>query len=386
MGLFERLFPRRLVDQTTGGYLKTLTGYQPVFRSFRGGIYESELCRDSIHAIANQIGKLTPEIFGARQDLRNVLTWQPNPWMNTYQFLYKLATYYETENTAFIIPLYDDYFQRIVGFYPLMPSQAELRENKRGEPCIVFKLGSGEQTAIELNHVGILSKFLYKQDLFGENNAPLLETVDLLSMQKQGMTEGIKQGATIRFLGKLAQALKPADIEAERQRWAKGNLSIDNNNGIALFDAKYSDVKQVTAQPYMVDKDQVNAVEANVFDHFGVTRKILQNEFSSADWNAFYDGKIEPFAMQLSMVITNMLFTSEQKTRGNYVQFSSDRLEYATIEEKLKVITEMTDRAMMTPNTAARIMHLPTWDGGDTYIIRGEYYSASEKILGAASD
>ena len=386
MGLFERLFPRRLVDQTTGGYLKTLTGYQPVFRSFRGGIYESELCRDSIHAIANQIGKLTPEIFGARQDLRNVLTWQPNPWMNTYQFLYKLATYYETENTAFIIPLYDDYFQRIVGFYPLMPSQAELRENKRGEPCIVFKLGSGEQTAIELSHVGILSKFLYKQDLFGENNAPLLETVDLLSMQKQGMTEGIKQGATIRFLGKLAQALKPADIEAERQRWAKGNLSIDNNNGIALFDAKYSDVKQVTAQPYMVDKDQVNAVEANVFDHFGVTRKILQNEFSSADWNAFYDGKIEPFAMQLSMVITNMLFTSEQKTRGNYVQFSSDRLEYATIEEKLKVITEMTDRAMMTPNTAARIMHLPTWDGGDTYIIRGEYYSASEKILGAASD
>ena len=64
MSLFEKLFPKAAVDAVTTSYFRTLTGYQPVFKTFNGGIYEAELCRASIHAIATHCSKLKPEVYG----------------------------------------------------------------------------------------------------------------------------------------------------------------------------------------------------------------------------------------------------------------------------------------------------------------------------------
>ena len=379
MSLFSRLFPREAADEATAGYIKTLTGYQPVFRSFNGGIYEAELCRASIHAIATHCSKLKPVVSGVRKDLQTILEFQPNPYMDTTKFLYKTATILETENTAFIIPIYDEYYTKIVGFYPVQPSQAEVRE-KNGKEYVVFHFAGGQRAAIEREHVGIMTKFYYKHDFFGENNAALGTTLDLLYTQQQGIKEGIKQGATIRFLGKLGTTLKPSDIEAERKRWVSTNLDISNNGGMAIFDAKYSDVKQVNSSPYIIDSAQIKAIQGNVFDYFGVNEKVLDNSFSPQEWAAFYEAKIEPFALQLSLVLSNMLYTAEQKVRGNSVQFTSNRLQYASTSEKLNVAEKLLDRGVLSRNEAREIFNMEPIEGGDEYIIRGEYWNASDKI------
>lgn len=379
MSLFSRLFPRAAADEATAGYIKTLTGYQPVFRSFNGGIYEAELCRASIHAIATHCSKLKPIVSGVRKDLQTILEFQPNPYMDTTKFLYKTATILETENTAFIIPIYDEYYTKIVGFYPVQPSQAEVRE-KNGKEYVVFHFAGGQRAAIEREHVGILTKFYYKHDFFGENNVALGTTLDLLYTQQQGIKEGIKQGATIRFLGKLGTTLKPSDIEAERKRWVSTNLDISNNGGMAIFDAKYSDVKQVNSSPYIIDSAQIKAIQGNVFDYFGVNEKVLDNSFSPQEWAAFYEAKIEPFALQLSLVLSNMLYTAEQKVRGNSVQFTSNRLQYASTSEKLNVAEKLLDRGVLSRNEAREIFNMEPIQGGDDYIIRGEYWNANDKI------
>jgi len=381
MGLFEKLFPREAVNTITAGYLQTLTGYQPIFNSFKAGIYESELCRASIHAIAEHSAKLKPVVKGTRQDLKMILEYQPNPWMDTYKFLYKLRTILETENTAFIVPMYDQYFQKIVGFYPIQPSMAEVRE-KNGIAYLVFTFPAvGKKGAIELANVGILNKFFYKHEFFGENNGALRDTIDLIYTQKQGITEGIKSSATVRFIGKLAQALKPSDIDAERERWKKSNLAIGNNGGIALFDTKYDSVQQIDSKPYIIEPTQIAEVKKNVFDYFNVNEKILQNDFSGDEWSAFYEGKIEPFALQLSMVLTNMLFTNEQKVRGNSIMFSSNRLQYMTPTEKLQVVSALSDRGMMNRNEGREVFNMDSLgEEGEEYIIRGEYYNANEKV------
>lgn len=46
MGLLEKLFPRRPPGGTAPReYFKTLTAYQPVYTTYRGGLYEMELTR-----------------------------------------------------------------------------------------------------------------------------------------------------------------------------------------------------------------------------------------------------------------------------------------------------------------------------------------------------
>lgn len=54
---------------------------------------------------------------------------------------------------------------------------------------------------------------------------------------------------------------------------------------------------------------QMQHIQENVCTHFGTNMDILQNKFDENTWNAYYEGKIEPFAIQLSLVMTNMSFT-----------------------------------------------------------------------------
>lgn len=371
MSLFSTLFPKQSVDMVTAGYLKTLVGYQPVFRSFNAGIYEAALCRSAIHAIATHTAKLRP-IVSKDKALQTILEFKPNPWQDTFKFLYKVRTILECENTAFIVPIYDRYFEKIVGFYPIQPSRAEIRE-KNDKKYVVFEFANHQRAAIEFERVGIVNKYFYKSEFFGEDNSAIYPTLDLMATQAQGIKEGIKQGATVRFLGKLASTLKPADIEAERRRWVASNLSLENSNGIALFDTKYTDVKQINSQPYAISSADVETVQANVYNYFGINKKVLQNSYTADEWSAFYEGVIEPFALQLSLVLTNMLYTENQKNRGNRVDLTANRLQYATVSDKLKVVSGLMDRGVLNRNESRDIFNLAPIKGGDEYYIRAEY-------------
>lgn len=69
----------------------------------------------------------------------------------------------------------------------------------------------------------------------------------------------------MRFLAKLAQTLKPTDMNAERDRLVRDNLG-DNNGGVMIFDAKYTDVKPIESKPYVVDDKQAASIRESVFD------------------------------------------------------------------------------------------------------------------------
>ena len=58
MGLFDWLFPRKAEEARVYETFKMLDGYTPRFTSFSGGIYESDLVRAAINAIAVHISKL----------------------------------------------------------------------------------------------------------------------------------------------------------------------------------------------------------------------------------------------------------------------------------------------------------------------------------------
>lgn len=373
MGLFEKIFQKPLLEEKVRGYFKTLNAYRPVFTSFSGGVYEMELTRAAVHAAAVHASKLKPEVIGsAYKNLNNVLQFKPNPFMDTTKFLYKISTILDCENNAFIVPMYGADMRTVVGFYPVHPMRCEIKEYE-GQPYLVYHFGSGQAAAIEFERVGILNKFFYKDDFFGETNQALYPTMQLLTTQNQGIIEGVKQAANIRFLARLTNTFKAQDIIDERKRFTEDNLSVDNNSGVLMFDNKYTDVKQIVSKPFIVDDKQMQFIKDNVYSYFGVNDSILQNKFKDEDWNAFYEGKIEPFALQLSLVLSNMLFTPTQISYGNKVMLTANRLQYADNKVKLAVVTQMFDRGMMSRNEGLEVFNMPPVDGGDKRYIRKEY-------------
>jgi hypothetical protein len=113
-------------------------------------------------------------------------------------------------------------------------------------------------------------------------------------------------------------------------------------------------------------------IENNVFDYFGINRKILQNAYDENAWDAYYEGIIEPFALHLGEALTQATFTMRERPQ-NYIMFSSNRLEYASEASKRNMNRDMTDRAIMTLNEGRELLQLPPLEGGDVFILRGEY-------------
>lgn len=379
MGLLDRIFPRRQ-NGVVSNYFRLLNGYAPVFRSFGGGIYESELVRAAIDAKARHISKLKVEPRGvAKPKLSTQLQKAPNDWQTWTQFLYQVATILEVKNTAFIVPILDR-FGEIAGLYPICPNRWELvtvGENK--EPWLRFHF-SGEQTAaLELWRVGIMTKFQYKSEFFGEDNAALKETMELLHIQRQGIEESAKNAASYRFMAKVTNFTKPDDLASERQRFDDENFRRDGG-GLLLFPNTYTDIKELSARNYSVDPEQLNIIKTNVYDYFGVNEKVIQNSAQGDELDAFFNGAIEPFSIQLSEVLTKMIYTKNEQGNGNKILVTANRLQYMTTSEKVALARDLGDRGFILIDEVRELFNFePLADGaGQVAPIRGEYYMLQE--------
>ena len=384
MSLFDRLFGHR--PDPRGKYegeFKLLSPYAPIFSRFEGSIYGSDLVRSAIHARATHISKLKVEVQGsARPALQNKLKHGPNQFQTWSQFMYRLSTILDIHNTAFIVPVFDDYGE-ISGIYSPLPDRCEIAQYNN-VPYLRYEFARGEKAAIEFNFCGIMTKHQYKNDIFGENNQALLPTMDLIKMQNQAIEEGVKSAAAYRFMAQANNFTRPEDLEKERKRFTEKNLT--KGGGLLLFPNTYTNIQQVQNKPFVIDANQMKAIKDSVYEYFGVNEDVLTNKAFGDSWSAFYEGAIEPFAIQFSEVMTRMLFTFREQSQGNFVMATANRLQYLSNKEKLEVSSQMLDRGIMSINDVREIWNLSPVDDGDQRIIRGEYYSATEKLDGGDED
>lgn len=380
MGLFEKIFGKKndkvLVDW------KTLTAYRPAFSSWHGEIYESEIVRAAIHARATHISKLKIEIIGSAQPkLRTILRLRPNGFQTWSQFLYRLSTIYDCTNTAFIVPMLDAHGET-VGIYPILPQRCEICAYN-DVPYLRYEFSNGQKAAVELAKCGILPKFQYKSDFFGEDNSALSATMELISMQNQGISEGVKSAATYRFMAQLSNFARAEDLAKERKRFSEENFASDSEaGGLLLFPNTYSNIQQINSKPFVVDADQMKLIQTNVYNYFGVNEDILQNKAFGDAWSAFYEGCVESFSIQFSEVVTKMLFTPMEISCGTSVMATANRLQYMSNSDKLQVSVQLADRGVLNRDEIREIWNLPPLPNGEgqKYIIRGEYYDAAVKL------
>lgn len=387
MGLFDVIFKNRPKEPNVAllrGDFKMLNGYTPRFTSFSGGLYESELIRSAINANATHVSKLKIEMLGAaRPALRAKMQHAPNQFQTWSQFLRRASTLLDIHNTLFITPVYDIYGEPS-GIYTPLPHRCEVVQY--GEvPYLRYEFADGQHAAVELEYCGIMVQHQYRSDLLGENNAALTPTLELINIQNQGIEEGVKSAATYRFWAKINNFSKDSDISKERKRFTAENFSKEADaGGILLFPSNYQDIHQVDVKPWVVDADQMKLIKENVYEYFGVNEKILQNDYTGDGWSAYYEGRVEPWAIQFSEVMTKMLYTLREQSQGNRVVATANRLQYLSNQDKLNVSAQMADRGLMTRNEIREIWNLPPLPEplGSQLPIRGEYYNVGDNADG----
>ena len=378
MGLIDRLFGRPKASGGTESRYETITAYSPAFTSWGGQIYESELVRAAVDAKARHVAKLQYRMTGtARQKLYTATKTVPNPWYTWPQFLERCSNIYEIQNNLFIAPILDD-MGEVAGYFPVLPSGCEVVE-RGGEPYLKYTFIGGQKRSVPLRRCAVVTKHQLKDDFFGEKNTPLAPTMDLVNMVNQGIVEGVKNGATFRFMAQLTGKAFDEDLRRERERFDKNNFQ-GGGGGLLLFGNQMTNIQQLKQEGYKVDAEQMKMIQTSVENYFGVSEKVIRNEATGDELDAFYNGAIEPFAIKLSDALTRMVFTERERNGGNAITFAGDRLQYMNIGSKISMAQQLGDRGILTIDEIRALFNYdPLPDGiGEHVPARGEYYFVDE--------
>jgi hypothetical protein len=246
-------------------------------------------------------------------------------------------------------------------------------------PYLKYLFINGQQRAIELERCAIITKHQLTDDFFGEKNTALDSTMKLITMVNQGIAEGVKNGATFRFMAQLVGKAFDEDLRKERERFDKNNFQ-GGGGGLLLFGNQFANIQQIKQEGYKVDSDQMKLIQESVMNYFGVGENVLQNKAVGDELDAFFNGAIEPFAIKLSDALTRMVFTQREINGGNRIMFTANRLQYMAVASKISMAQQLGDRGILTIDEIRELFnYAPMPDGNGQHApIRGEYYFVDE--------
>lgn len=378
MSFLDRLFGRE--DKTylnAEQVFKLFTAYRPVWHNWSGKIYESELVRAAVDAKARHISKLKVDFLGAaRPALKTKMAYAPNNFQTWSQFLYRTSTILDMQNTCFIVPILDA-FGEIQGYTTILPSSCEIRDYD-GVLWVIHQFRRGGVGAIEFDRIGILTRFQYHDEFFGDSNNALTNTMRLLDIQDQGIREAVKTAGNFRFIARATNYTDPKDLTELQKNFNESNLSAEAS-GALFFPNTVDSIQQVRSDSFTIDAEQQKLIQTNVFNYFGANEAVMQNAASGDAMDAFYNGAIEPFAIQLSDVMTKMTYTPKERAYGAKVMVTANRLQYMPVAQKIQLARQMGDRGILTINEIRDLFNYAPLDDGDRATIRGEYYFLNDK-------
>ena len=379
MGLIDLIFGKPKTPPVKEGRFETFTAFEPVFTSWGGQIYESELVRAAVDAIARHVGKLKYTMQGsAREKLYTATKNKPNPWYTWPVFLERCANIYEIQNNLFLVPVLDSQGET-TGFFPVVPSMCSLVQRGK-EPYLKYMFIDGQMRSMELSRVQIVPKHQLKDDFFGEKNTALDGTMKMANMIRQGIEEGVKNSATYRFMAQLTSKAFDEDLRKERERFDENNFKSGKGGGLLLFGNQFTNVKELSQKTFTVDAEQQKLIRENVCNYFGVSEKVIRNEAAGDELDAFFNGAVEPFAIKLSDALTRMVFTEREMNGGNRITLTANRLQYMNVSQKVSMARELGDRGVLMIDEIRELFNYePLPDGAGQHApIRGEYYMVDE--------
>lgn len=389
MSIFDKLFGRSVVARSSER--QKILRYdidQYKVRKWDKKAIELYLIRASIDALARNVGKMELDAVmytdrdnsikkvNRASDVARVLK-RPNQYMTEYDFLYKIAAMYYASNNAFIWPEYSKE-GNLIALWPINYENFQLYESERGTLIAKFRISYRKTYTVPYDDIIHLRNHYMDDDFVGSSNQALLPVCELMNAQNQGIIHGIQNSAIIRGILKSVNVIKEQDMKAARNRFVEDNLAASNNGGVIVVDGKF-DYTPIESKPYMVDAETMAETKRMVFDYFGINEGFITNTFSPEEYEAVYEGRLEPFAIMLTQALTKGLYTDRERGFGNEVEANMSRVKYQPISAITSLIAATNQLGLFRKNEYREMLGYPPLsddEGGNDIVISLNYVNS----------
>ena len=365
--LFDAVFGSKKKEPMLNSY-KVLNGYDAIFTSVSNDIYNSKVTRTAIDRIATHSAKLIPKHIQndinhpIKGDINYILQTRPNPIMSTYDFIYKIVSQLYTYNNAFVF-IAKDRSGNISGFYPILSYEDKLLQDKSGNVYLRFKFINGKSYTLPYNEIIHLRRFYNEDDYWGSSNKVLKTDIETAHTSSEGIKNAIKTTNSLKGILNFTNGmLKAEDIKKARDQFVKDFIAEGNRSGIGALDTKAS-YQSIDMKPVTLTDAQLERVNQNIYDYFGISEEIITNSYTAEQWNAFFEGVIEPLSIQLSEAFTYAIFSDNAIRDGHKIIFTTHRLQYASLDQKINLIKTISAYGMIKTDEARELLDMPPLGG-----------------------
>lgn len=368
MGLFDIIFGRERTKEKAVE-LRLLDGFRASFSRFGGDIYDTALIRACIDTIARNAAKLSPKHIRATEGrfetlnktIQRLVSEQPNELDNAYSFYYKVVSQLYLYNNAYVF-ISRDASGVPIGLYPILPERTKLLEYQ-GNIYVEFKFSDQHRYVASLkDDVIMLKRFYCQSDIAGGNQDAIIKTMSFRHVMQEGIVNAIKTTANLKgYLKTTKTMLKPEDVKRTRDQFVNDFINNSDGTGIAGLDAT-TDFQPLKMDPVTASDSQVDFINSEVKNYFGLCDEIIQSNYTEDQWNAFYESVLEPISVQMSLEFSNKLFTLRERQFGNKIIFESNRLQYASNTTKVAIARYLNN--YLTMNEIREIFNLAPLEDG----------------------
>ena len=379
MSLFSKLF-RKGPEQVHAA--PGMNGLLPLFTQYGTNIYASDVVQQAIKCIVDELKKLNPlhirqkgnDPIPVKGNIQDILDC-PNELMTTSEFVEKVMWMLMLNYNAFIIPTFIRWFdegeerRRYEALYPINPIQVDFIEDASGTLYVKFWFRNGTSTVYPYNDV-IHLKYSYSvNDYMGGNEfgqpdqAAILQTIDLNKKLLEGVAKAMNASYSINGVVKYntmmdEEKMKKAIAELERHL-------ANGESGFLPIDLK-ADVQPFQRQIELVDSDTLEFIDGKILRNWGVPLPILRGDYTTEQYNAFYQKCLEPIVISFSQALTKKLFTRREIAFGNKIKLYPKELLFLSMAQTIEMIKELSPTGALFENekrSALGMMPLPELEG-----------------------
>ena len=349
MGIFD-FFKKKQVEKQNMTYANMLNGTIPIFSSYGEDIYASDVVNQALYTIVTEVKKLNPkhirkkgfDVVSVDDTLQTILD-DPNELMTTSDFIEKITWNYLLHYNSFI------YIERnmndeVVGLYPLSPVNVTFLERAKQLYVEMHFVNGSKHVLPYTSLIHIKSHYSINDFMGGNeqgqpNNLPLLNTLKLNDILLQGIKKSLQSSFAINGVVKYNTML---DDGTMAQNIAKFEEQLHNSqSGLLGIDNK-SEFIQLNRNIQIVDEPTLKFIDDKILRNFGTPIEIVRGDYTTEQYEAFYQKTIEPIVIAFSQSFTKALFTRKQNTGfKNSIVFYPKELVFMNTSQKLAMIKEL---------------------------------------------
>ena len=350
-------------------FANILNGFTPIFSQFGQDIYASDVVQQAINCIIREMKKLEPRhvardehgdyipVFDRIQYVLNA----PNEVMTTTDFIEKIIWNLFFNYNSFIVPTFDEKGE-LAGLYPLQPTQVDFLQDSSGALFVHLRFPNLYEGTIKYSDIIHVRYNFSVNDYMGgdvngqPNYKSLLKTLELNNTMLEGVGKALKSSFSINGVIKYNTLIDEKKTEENIGRIEEALNR--NESGFMGLDLK-GEFIPFNRQIKMVDADTLKFIDEKILRHFGVPVSILTGDYTTEQYNAFYQKTLEPLIISLSQAFTKTLFTRREfRGYGHRIMFYTKELEFLSTPQKLEMVRLLGDRGQLYDNEARTIMGL----------------------------